>query len=194
MLAQRLRELEDARVIVRREDRSRSGAPPSVEYELTTAGQELGPIIEHLGTWGQRWALADLGPDDLDPAYVMWAMHRTVNVAAFGAANAVIAFQLLDAPQAKRHWWLVVDGGGDGQVNLCLTNPGMAVDLTVVTKARPLALLTLGLLAPAQALRSGDVTLTGAGKLARSFGAWWPQPAAMPVEPEAAGAKRLARA
>jgi DNA-binding HxlR family transcriptional regulator len=177
MLAQRLRQLEDARVIARRTERQRPDGPAAVAYELTAAGEELGPVLEHLGVWGQRWAVSDLRREDLDPAYVMWALHRTVRVEPLPAARTVIAFQILDAPHATRHWWLVIDGG---QPTLCLTNPGMTVDLTVVSKVRPLALLSLGRLAPALAIRSGEVTLQGAAALARGFRSWWPeqQPAA----------------
>jgi DNA-binding HxlR family transcriptional regulator len=179
MLAQRLRELEEAQVITRRtpdvagDDPRGAAGGSSSEYTLTAAGAALGPVVEQLAVWGHHWALGDLRKQDLDPAYLMWAAHRTVRGEAFGPDRVVVAFEVLDAPAPTRHWWLVVD---DHEVDLCLKNPGLAVDLRVLTKVRPLALVVLGLLAPETAIRSGSVALHGAPALARGFSSWWPGP------------------
>jgi DNA-binding HxlR family transcriptional regulator len=62
VLAQRLRELEDAGVL-----RRETLPPPAASqvYELTERGQELRPVILELGRWGSREPPNDgpLGPD-----------------------------------------------------------------------------------------------------------------------------------
>ncbi|GAA4166413.1 hypothetical protein GCM10022286_31040 [Gryllotalpicola daejeonensis] len=52
-LAQRLRKLEEAGVIERHRYSER---PPRDEYFLTAAGEELGPVLAGLRTWGERHA------------------------------------------------------------------------------------------------------------------------------------------
>ena len=53
ILADRLRELEEAGVVERRQY---SEHPPRFEYHLTAAGQELRPVLLSLAEWGSRWA------------------------------------------------------------------------------------------------------------------------------------------
>src|SRR4029453_1475681 len=56
LLAGRLEQLEDAGIV-------RSVARPrgrGREYHLTAAGEELRPLIDCLGEWGQRWARAQV--------------------------------------------------------------------------------------------------------------------------------------
>ncbi|MEV6759287.1 helix-turn-helix domain-containing protein [Streptomyces sp. NPDC051105] len=54
ILADRLRKLEAAGVIERRQY---SEHPPRHEYHLTQAGQELFPVLIGLLQWGDRWAV-----------------------------------------------------------------------------------------------------------------------------------------
>jgi DNA-binding HxlR family transcriptional regulator len=53
ILADRLRKLEAAGVIERRQY---SAHPPRFEYHLTQAGAELRPIMASLREWGSKWA------------------------------------------------------------------------------------------------------------------------------------------
>ena len=53
ILADRLRKLEGAGVVERRQY---SEHPPRFEYHLTTAGQEARPILLTLAQWGDKWA------------------------------------------------------------------------------------------------------------------------------------------
>lgn len=54
ILADRLRKLEAAGVIERRQY---SEHPPRHEYHLTDAGEELFPVMLALSQWGDRWAV-----------------------------------------------------------------------------------------------------------------------------------------
>jgi DNA-binding HxlR family transcriptional regulator len=169
MLSQRLRELQDAGVILRRRA---SGGRGAWEYRLTAAGEELAPVVEQLGVWGQRWAARELRRQDLDPEYLMWAMHRRLGTDALGASRVVIAFDLLDAPVTRRHWWLVARAG---DVEICLKHPGHTIDVTVSADLRTLARVWLGQLPPEAAVRSGHIRLRGSAPLIRRFRDWCPR-------------------
>ena len=52
LLTERLRELENAD-IVRREVRAES--PVRVIYELTASGIDLGPALDEIARWAERW-------------------------------------------------------------------------------------------------------------------------------------------
>jgi DNA-binding HxlR family transcriptional regulator len=54
ILAERLRKLEAAGVVERRQY---SEHPPRFEYYLTAAGDELYPILRSLAEWGDRWVV-----------------------------------------------------------------------------------------------------------------------------------------
>ena len=63
MLTQRLRDLEEAGLIVRRVVPS---SPVRVEYELTESGRELEPIFETVIAWSHRWIPLPKGDNDKD--------------------------------------------------------------------------------------------------------------------------------
>lgn len=54
ILTNRLRRLEGAGVL---EKRRYQEHPPRFEYHLTTAGDELRPVLLSLSQWGDRWAV-----------------------------------------------------------------------------------------------------------------------------------------
>src|SRR5688572_3225377 len=66
LLSKRLKELEEAGVIVSRPT-GRSGT----EYKLTYAGEDLRTVIMSLGTWGQRWIESSLSLRNLDATLLM---------------------------------------------------------------------------------------------------------------------------
>lgn len=51
-LSQRLRSLQEDRLILRR---AYAEAPPRVDYELTEMGRDLIPIIAMMRDYGERW-------------------------------------------------------------------------------------------------------------------------------------------
>src|SRR6185369_5371061 len=62
LLSRRLRELEAAGLIERRKSKTTG----TTEYCPTGAADELAPVIELLGAWGQRWVRNRLKEDELD--------------------------------------------------------------------------------------------------------------------------------
>jgi DNA-binding HxlR family transcriptional regulator len=73
LLADRLRELEEAGVV------QRVDAPPPVAttlYELTPWGSELGPVMHALGTWGGRLMARAQGDDEFRSHWLALPISR----------------------------------------------------------------------------------------------------------------------
>src|SRR5919112_2462843 len=73
LLARRLKELEAAGVIVKEALPDHHGH----HYLLTEAGKEFRPVIEALGTWGQRWTVR-VQRKNLDAGFLMWNVRRRI--------------------------------------------------------------------------------------------------------------------
>ena len=128
LLSARLSELVDAGIIVARRLPGGAGR----EYALTEAGRELGPIIDQLAIWGQRWA-RDMAHEDLDPAFLVWSMHARVDVSALPPGRTVIEFRFTRSPTGCRRFWLVCAAG---DVEMCLKDPGFDIDVAVRSDLR----------------------------------------------------------
>jgi DNA-binding HxlR family transcriptional regulator len=165
LLTKRLRELERSGIIERRPlDVGRGSS-----YHLTPAGEELRPVVQLLGAWGDRWVNHRIGPEDLDPAILMWDVRRRLVSEELPAREAVVCFCFREAHSGRRWWWLVVNGD---EVDLCLTDPGREVDLTVRASLEAMIRVWVGRLAVEDVLASGEVALDGSAELARSFPRW----------------------
>jgi DNA-binding HxlR family transcriptional regulator len=158
-LAQRLKELQRWKLVERR----------GGEYHLTAGGRALKPIVDALGQWGHRYASRQLGPRDLDPAFLMWDVRRWMVVGALPRRRVVILFHFPEATSGKRSWWLVVDRG---QVDLCLKPPGYEVDLTVVSDVRTMMEVWRGGLDAGREVGSERIRFEGSRELSRSFVKW----------------------
>ena len=152
LLARRLQTLEAAGVV------KRTAVGKVWEYSLTEAGEELRPIVMALGHWGARWIGSRLREDELDAGLLMWDIRRFVHLDEFPQRPVVIHFQLPDARDGERSWWLVVE---DGVADLCRDDPGREVTLVVVAALRALTEIWSGDLTPTEALASGDVHVDG---------------------------------
>lgn len=162
LLSKRLRELVAAGVV------TRTASGGSTAYSLTEAGWELYPLIEAMGTWGQRWVRSDYGPDELDPSVLMWDMRRMLQPQGLADSRTVIEFWIKDAPPRKRTYWLVVDNG----IDLCLTDPGRDVDLRVNAELRALTEVWMGDLTMREAQAAGRIEVLGPAVLAERFPQW----------------------
>ncbi len=166
LLSRRLKELETAGVVERS-----SGADGSApEYHLTVAGRETAAIVELFGVWGQRWVRNVLGEDELDAGLLMWAISGAIDAGEFPATRSVVQFTFSDRPKLRYDlWWLVVD---DGDVDMCIDDPGFDVDLYVTTDLRTLTKVSIGDIPAREAVRSGAIELHGARQLAAGFDRW----------------------
>lgn len=165
LLSQRLKQLELAGVLERRELKSEKGL---FEYRMTEAGKDLGPIVEAMGFWGQKWVEARRSLENLDPSLLMWDMRRNLNPTPLPDRRTVIEFLYPELPVSKRFWWLVVEK--QGEVDLCWSDPGFDVDLYVSTDLRTMTAIWMGLTTVAR--ESDKVVLTGDQDIASKMQRW----------------------
>lgn len=164
VLAQRLRELEQAGVL-----RRRKLPPPAASkvYELTEWGMELEPVIVRLGRWGAR---SPSKPRD----------------AALGVDSLVLSFRTMFAPHTAEGlrasyelrlgedvFMAVVED--DGRFEIARASAEKA-DATIETDAATLAALVYEGRELAEALRAGKVKIEGDEAAVERFVRLFPLP------------------
>jgi DNA-binding HxlR family transcriptional regulator len=164
LLSKRLRQLERAGIVERRRRADGKGS----EYHLTAAGQALGPVIVQMGLWSERWLRRPIFEETPDTGLLMWWVRGTVNTDALPSRRSVIHFRFRGAPEKLRYFWLVLP-----EADLCLSDPGFGVDVTVSSDPETLTAVWVGDLPMAAALRSHAIELEGPRALVRSFPDWF---------------------
>ncbi len=159
LLTQRLRRLERFGVVGRR-----TSPGGHHEYHLTPAGIQLKVVIDALGNWGARWILADPRSIELDPALLLWRMHRRIDVARLPLNRLVVEFEFHGA--RRQHAWLVLEPDG---VSVCVTDPGFDTHVLVTADVAAFHKVWLGRMALTEALRDGAVELDGPPALVQAF-------------------------
>jgi DNA-binding HxlR family transcriptional regulator len=167
LLVRRLRELEQAGVICTVPLPGRRGR----EYHLTTAGEEFREVIDCLGSWGQRWTMR-VDPKNLDAGLLMWNMRRRIALDRLLPRKIVVRFDFRGVP--KRHggprtFWLLLQRS---DIDLCVKDPGLDIDLHVDADLAAMASVWLGDLTMSSALNSDLIQLTGPRPLVRAFTSW----------------------
>jgi DNA-binding HxlR family transcriptional regulator len=168
LLAQRLRELEDAGVVRSTAKENKRGRA----YTLTPGGDALRPLIEHMGVWAQRWSKGSVDPADLDDALLIWGTKRRLNHKAVPARRVVLRFDftgLRRGRTAQRSWWLVLDRG---EADVCQKDPGFEVDVTVSADLGAFTHVWLGYAPLQSALRAGTIRFSGPPELVGQVPNW----------------------
>jgi DNA-binding HxlR family transcriptional regulator len=168
LLSQRLRELEDAGVI---ESQLLAGTRGR-EYRMTKAGEEFREVVDGLGAWGQRWAVGQFDPENLDVGLLMWNVRRRIALDRLPEGRTVVRFELRGVAahcKGMRTWWLVLQRP---EVDICLKDPGFDVGLVVSADAAAIARVWMGQLTFAQAVRAGGVRLEGTRAMVQAFPGW----------------------
>src|SRR5881396_2411618 len=163
LLTQRLASLASAGVIERRPAKRGRG----FGYHLTSAGEELRPVVEALGAWGYRWGGADLPSEQLDPVLLMWFIRRRVQIQALHRARTVVRF---DFRRPRRSFWLRIE---PPVVDLCFTDEGFDVELVVDADLAALTAVWLGRLRLAEACAAGSIRLDGDEDARPLVGRWF---------------------
>ncbi len=165
LLSKRLKELEAADVI-----QSVKGANGAVEYRLTTAGEELRPLVMGIGVWGQRWVESGLSSDNLDPELLIWDMHRGLNIDPLPKKRLCFQFVFDNLPTAKRNYWLLVDP--ETGVEACYADPGHDVDLYAECSLQTMTDIWMGVDTVAKAEDASRLLLTGSRVIASMMQEW----------------------
>ncbi|HEY7596595.1 MAG TPA: helix-turn-helix domain-containing protein [Actinophytocola sp.] len=159
LLAARLRALEQRGLVA-----CLAGDRGEKRYKLTVAGQELRPIVDQLGRWGQRWLdRPRLG--DLDPELLVYDICREIDRARLPDRPLTVDVDFTDATQPRR-WWLSLSAT---EINIRqVTTPiGATVRLTCTLGA--LAGVWLGHVTWLQAVREQAIMLGGEAAAIRSL-------------------------
>lgn len=166
LLSKRLRRLRETGVI----ERVPAGGGRAAHYRLTPAGKELRPFVEQLGTWGARWVEHAVSEHNLDLGLLMWDIRRHLNRAVLcRRGRSVVEFRFADGPDGKQRWWLVADRD---ETELCLTDPGLEVDMLVETDVRTLIRVWIGDLPLARATQDRRIRTSGDPDLQAQFPEW----------------------
>ncbi|WP_101952725.1 helix-turn-helix domain-containing protein [Mycobacterium sp. 3519A] len=164
MLLKRLDELEHAGVI--RSEAKTDGHGHT--YHLTDAGADLAGIIGGMAEWGERWL--EMTTEHSDPAFALWAWVQVqLDRSALPTDRRIVAMIFPDERPTNRRYWLLIDGG---DAELCYRDPGGQPDLVVEARSRAFVDWHRGARSWADAIRSGDIKLTGPAWLRRSFPTW----------------------
>lgn len=155
LLSRRLRQLQNAGLVIRTED----------GYALTRAGEDLRPLVFGLADWGARHAFGDPRPEELDPELLMWWLHGRVDTTDL-TRRAVIQIEIADR---LRRYWLVLE---PGDASVCYTDPGFDIDAVLSSDLATLYRMWAGEIDLRDAVRAGTITLTGTRWIVRGLPTW----------------------
>ena len=164
LLSKRLKELEKAGIIV-----TAAGESGNLEYGLSSAGEELRPLVESMGLWGHRWIESRLTLKNLDPSLLMWDIRRKINPEPLPEGRCTIQFQYPELPDPQQNWWLVIN---EGAVDLCSFDPGYDINLLVRSSLHTMTAIWMGLLNIPKEVSSGHLVLEGERPVASAIQKW----------------------
>ncbi|HTU78263.1 MAG TPA: helix-turn-helix domain-containing protein [Solirubrobacteraceae bacterium] len=143
LLAERLRELEQAGVIARED------APPPIAttlFRLTPRGEQLRPVLEDLIRWGLPLMTEQKPEDAVRSHWLAPALELMLTDRQPQASAVTVELQIGDQP--------IVLETRDGAIRTRL-GPADGADATLTGPAKPVLGLLLGLLGPGAAKASG---------------------------------------
>lgn len=165
LVSQRLKQLEAEGIVERR----KSSTGRSWTYHLTAAGEEFAPIVEALGTWGQRWTRRDLQEHETSLELLLWAMEKSVDPAAFGTDRALVQLDFTDQPRHKQTWWFLNEGD---RCELCLKDTGHEVDAYVSCTLRDMIHIWRGDVSISKCIREDRLIIHGRQPFRNAIPKW----------------------
>lgn len=166
VLTQRLRDLEESGVLVRR-----TLPPPAASqvYELTPKGLALEPVLIELGRWGGANAAPPTEDMSMSLDAHLVSLRTLFDPERAGDMDATIQLRIEEQP------FRVAIGGGEIVVE---RGEAAAPDATLTTDAATLLSLTHGPNSPQDVVAAGDARIDGDGDLVATFVTLFPLPAA----------------
>jgi hypothetical protein len=99
----------------------------------------------------------------------MWDMRRRINTQNLPNEKTVVYFLYPEAHMSRRQWWLVMESG---EIDLCLVDPGLDVDLRVTTSVDIMTGIWMGDMSYGEALQKGYLKVEGPAKLRNRLPTW----------------------
>ena len=164
LLTKRLRTLESVGVLERKAD----GNSKRAGYHLTAAGMDLFGVIRGLGEWGQKWVNHDIGQDEVDPALLVWDMHRRVKVDLLPPDRVVV--QMTFSGARTGDYWLILERP---EPSACMQDPGFDVDVFVVADTVAIHKAWMGMASFDEYVEEGLIELFGLTSHVKAFPAWF---------------------
>ena len=158
LLTQRLELLERHGVLTKQP----TGAGRRCTYELTEKGRELKTVTDAMGNWGARWL--EVEPQHLNPAYVLWATCRLVDLDRLPERGLVVRVDLRD--KGAQAYWLLLR---QPYAEMCTSYLGWEEDLIIRTDSATLADWHLRHLGYDEATRSGRLEMDGSRSTVTAF-------------------------
>jgi DNA-binding HxlR family transcriptional regulator len=165
LLSKRLKQLEEEGLVERRKPQTGRGWT----YHLTAPGQDLMPLVHALGIWGQKWSRRELMAHELDAGLLLWAMERGARPNAFGPGRSVVKLTFRERPARWRHYWFV---GKNGATRLCITDPGLEIDLYLITTLRDMIYVWRGDVSLQSALSQNRIEAIGNSSARSALPSW----------------------
>jgi DNA-binding HxlR family transcriptional regulator len=181
VLIDRMRALERDKVIERRT----GPKGRTLEYRLTPAGRDLQPVLQAIGEWGATWSMGEPRPEELDPYLLTVWMARHVECRRLPPNRTVIRFDFGDR---EHRYWMVLE---PSEVSVCIQHPGFDANLEVNVDTATLYRVYLGRADLGDAIRAGQLTMSGPRELQHEFGLWFTWSAFAPAS-RSAPARRTA--
>jgi hypothetical protein len=107
--------------------------------------------------------------DDLDPAFLLWSLHLRIDTTAMPPGQTVIELAFSGAPADRSRFWLVCR---DGEVEMCLKDPELDVDLAVASDLRLFVEAWRGFRDLRREIAEGRIELVGPRRLCEQFPRW----------------------
>ena len=149
---------------------SNHGQGVEISYQLTDAGQALAPLMGERATRSTNWHRRGLRPEHLDPATLLWDIHRRIDQDTAPKRRVTVGFEFSDRSSTDRQMWLVLNRG---RAELCRTDGGYETDLAIHTDTETLSRWWLKDLDWATATKQQTIRSTGPRELARDFPNWF---------------------
>src|SRR5258707_13412195 len=149
------------------------------DWSSDVCSSDLNPHFRRAGSrseslsrlWGMRDSRAGVKCSDLDPALLIWGLRRRVDLSALPDRHVVLRFEFSGVPASRtqfRIMWLILGRSG---VDVCMKDPGFAVDLTLRGNIRDYVEVYLGHTKWRDAAGT-TLQLDGDLQIARAFPVW----------------------
>lgn len=165
LLSQRLRALQTFGLIRAADEADSSG------YELTDAGEDLGPVLKALGSWSVRWRFPAPVQGQLNPHLLLWRMRAGLAHDRLPPRRVVIEFSFIgDTDELSERAWLIADGDDS---SLCTRDPLFDVDVYATASSLVWHEIWYGRRSLRSSISNGALQLAGERFLVLRFADWF---------------------